>query len=87
MKFNGFQVTTQDGFILSLQRIPVGRSGESPGNRVPVLLQHGLLMVSNYAETLVSFFIMYDLTGCDMIAGWNNLAAITTRTIFSFPLG
>ncbi|XP_015580726.2 triacylglycerol lipase 2 isoform X1 [Ricinus communis] len=37
-------VTTEDGFILSLQRIPVGRSGGSPGNKPPVLLQHGLLM-------------------------------------------
>ncbi|WCJ37482.1 Triacylglycerol lipase 2 [Euphorbia peplus] len=37
-------VTTGDGFILSLQRIPEGRSGGSPGNRVPVLLQHGVLM-------------------------------------------
>ncbi|XVE72466.1 hypothetical protein DITRI_Ditri11bG0041300 [Diplodiscus trichospermus] len=37
-------VTTQDGYILSLQRIPVGRSGGTPGNRPPVLLQHGLFM-------------------------------------------
>ncbi|KAI9177339.1 hypothetical protein LWI28_013845 [Acer negundo] len=36
-------VTTQDGYILSMQRIPSGRSGET-GNKPPVLLQHGLLM-------------------------------------------
>lgn len=43
----GFQVTTQDGYILNVQRIPVGRSSEVSDDRVPVLLQHGLLMVSN----------------------------------------
>ncbi|CAN0863158.1 Triacylglycerol lipase 2, partial [Linum grandiflorum] len=37
-------VTTSDGYILSLQRIPVGASGGSPGKRTPVLLQHGVLM-------------------------------------------
>ncbi|KAF3443385.1 hypothetical protein FNV43_RR13067 [Rhamnella rubrinervis] len=37
-------VTTKDGYILSIQRILVGRSGETAGSRVPVLLQHGLLM-------------------------------------------
>ncbi|KAJ0112812.1 hypothetical protein Patl1_01930 [Pistacia atlantica] len=36
-------VTTQDGYILSMQRIPVGRSGGSARDRPPVLLQHGLL--------------------------------------------
>ncbi|KAK1369864.1 hypothetical protein POM88_035956 [Heracleum sosnowskyi] len=40
----GFQVTTQDGYILSMQHIPNGRSGGSTGSKPPVLLQHGLLM-------------------------------------------
>ncbi|KAI4308409.1 hypothetical protein L6164_031488 [Bauhinia variegata] len=37
-------VTTLDGYILSLQRIPVGQSRGPTGNRPPVLLQHGLFM-------------------------------------------
>ncbi|KAH0457676.1 hypothetical protein IEQ34_012991 [Dendrobium chrysotoxum] len=38
-------VTTKDGYILSLQRIPGGRTGDSSkGNKGPVLLQHGLFM-------------------------------------------
>lgn len=41
------KVTTKDGYVLSLQRIPLGRAGGQKGNRVPVLLQHGLLMVSD----------------------------------------
>ncbi|PVH34974.1 hypothetical protein PAHAL_7G077700 [Panicum hallii] len=36
-------VTTADGYILSLQRIPGGR-GQSAAGNVPVLLQHGLFM-------------------------------------------
>jgi lysosomal acid lipase/cholesteryl ester hydrolase len=37
-------VTTQDGYVLSLQRIPEGKSGGTSGNKPPVLLQHGVLM-------------------------------------------
>ncbi|KAL5581772.1 hypothetical protein UlMin_014214 [Ulmus minor] len=37
------KVTTKDGHILGLQRIPVGRSGK-PADKPPVLLQHGLFM-------------------------------------------
>jgi len=55
----GFQVTTEDGYILSLQRIPVGRSGGTRGNRPPVLLQHGLLMVSNSAGNWISVGIHF----------------------------
>ncbi|RVX08629.1 hypothetical protein CK203_014020, partial [Vitis vinifera] len=40
----------KDGYILSVQRIPMGQSGEASAERAPVLLQHGaLLMVSNFA--------------------------------------
>ncbi|KAA8524766.1 hypothetical protein F0562_011189 [Nyssa sinensis] len=39
-------VTTQDGYILSVQRIPVGRSGKKP-DKPPVLLQHGLMVDAN----------------------------------------
>lgn len=37
------QVTTSDGYILSVQRIPSGH-GATTG-KIPVLLQHGLMMV------------------------------------------
>ncbi|XP_028794679.1 triacylglycerol lipase 2-like [Neltuma alba] len=36
------KVTTKDGFILSLQRMPARRSGNS-ADKPPVLLQHGIL--------------------------------------------
>ncbi|XP_047159370.1 triacylglycerol lipase 2-like [Vigna umbellata] len=35
------KVTTQDGYILSLQRMPAGRSGKK-ADQPPVLLQHGI---------------------------------------------
>ncbi|PRQ52656.1 putative triacylglycerol lipase [Rosa chinensis] len=39
------QVTTGDGYILGLQRIPSGRSSNnSTAQKLPVLLQHGLTM-------------------------------------------
>ncbi|TKY47925.1 Triacylglycerol lipase 2 [Spatholobus suberectus] len=40
--FGWSQVTTEDGYILSLQRLPAGRSGKK-ADKPPVLLQHGLL--------------------------------------------
>lgn len=47
MRFVCDQVTTEDGYILSLQRIPTGRSGggKKTGAKQPVLLQHGLMSV------------------------------------------
>lgn len=38
-------VTTNDGYILSVLRIPTGRSGKK-ADKPPVLLQHGLFCVS-----------------------------------------
>ncbi|KAL9682286.1 hypothetical protein QQ045_014081 [Rhodiola kirilowii] len=37
-------VTTDDGYILSLQRIPFGCFGRSSNHPQPVLIQHGLMM-------------------------------------------
>ncbi|KAK3184446.1 hypothetical protein Dsin_031732 [Dipteronia sinensis] len=38
-------VTTKDGYILSIQRMPKALSGK-PADKPPVLLQHGLMMVN-----------------------------------------
>lgn len=44
-KCQEFEVQTEDGFILSMQRIPEGRGGGGGGERKqPVFLQHGVLM-------------------------------------------
>ncbi|KAL6521820.1 hypothetical protein OROGR_018389 [Orobanche gracilis] len=43
-KCQEFEVTTDDGYILSVQRIPEGRTGGGGPNRQPVLLQHGVLV-------------------------------------------
>jgi len=42
-----YQVTTEDGYILSLKRIPHGLSNadNSTEDRTPVLLFHGLMVV------------------------------------------
>ncbi|KAI3702606.1 hypothetical protein L6452_28352 [Arctium lappa] len=37
------KVTTKDGYILSMQRIPMGRGGKK-ADKPPVLLQHGILV-------------------------------------------
>ncbi|XP_055803653.1 triacylglycerol lipase 2-like [Solanum dulcamara] len=54
-KCHEYEVTTDDGYILSVQRIPEGQVGGSGQNRQPVLLQHGILVdgvtwVMNSAE-------------------------------------
>ncbi|RVW80282.1 Triacylglycerol lipase 2 [Vitis vinifera] len=42
-KCQEFEVKTQDGYILSMQRIPKGRAGGG-GNKQPVLIQHGVMV-------------------------------------------
>lgn len=42
------QVVTADGYIISMSRFPQGRNGKAPAsNKQPVLLQHGLIVVSS----------------------------------------
>lgn len=36
-------VTTEDGYLLDLQRIPYGKNQKESSGRIPVLLVHGLL--------------------------------------------
>ncbi|KAM7509252.1 hypothetical protein LguiA_019705 [Lonicera macranthoides] len=43
-KCQEFDVRTDDGYILSVQRIPEGRRGGGGPNKQPVLLQHGVLV-------------------------------------------
>ncbi|XP_059643171.1 triacylglycerol lipase 2 [Cornus florida] len=43
-KCQEFDVRTDDGYILSVQRIPEGRVGGAAKNKQPVLLQHGVLV-------------------------------------------
>ncbi|KAM6546529.1 hypothetical protein CsatB_027265 [Cannabis sativa] len=55
------QVTTEDGYILGLQRIPVGRSGKQ-ADKPPVLLQHGIFSdgvtwVRNSPEESLGFIL------------------------------
>ncbi|KAL2457711.1 Triacylglycerol lipase 2 [Abeliophyllum distichum] len=65
-------VTTKDGYILSMQRMPKGRSDSKKGVKQPVLLQHGLMMdattwlLNSPAESLA--FILAD-NGYDVWLG------------------
>lgn len=83
------KVTTKDGYVLSLQRIPLGRAGGQKGNRVPVLLQHGLLMVSDlfhHTHILMftfSFFFCLIFNISDEL-GRYNMAVEPTRSVIGF---
>lgn len=43
-KCQEIDVTTDDGFILSVQRIPKGRNGRGGAGKPPVIIQHGVLV-------------------------------------------
>ncbi|KAL8478217.1 hypothetical protein ACS0TY_030204 [Phlomoides rotata] len=49
------KVTTKDGYIVGMQRIPTGRqSGKNNGAKIPVLLQHGIFAVATCNPYLIS---------------------------------
>ncbi|KAL4352503.1 hypothetical protein GQ457_06G040850 [Hibiscus cannabinus] len=51
------EVQTDDGYILSMQRIPEGRAGGSRGGqkKQPVLIQHGIFAVSSFFTIGLTF--------------------------------
>lgn len=65
-------VTTKDGFILSMQRIPHGRKKNSSSPKKVALLQHGLLdasetWVQNFEDESLAFMLAD--SGCDVWLG------------------
>jgi gastric triacylglycerol lipase len=53
-------VETEDGFVLSMQRIPFGKNNKFNGNRPVVLLQHGLLDSACTWVCLICWFLGYE---------------------------
>ncbi|KAK7847712.1 triacylglycerol lipase 2 [Quercus suber] len=74
------KVTTKDGYILGVQRIPVGRTSKT-ANRPPVLLQHGIFMdaatwLFNSPNKSLAFILADN--GFDVWIG-NNRGTISSR--------
>ena len=49
------QVTTADGYILNMQRIPSGRNGGGGAGKPPVIIQHGVLVVIKFIDFSIYF--------------------------------
>ena len=72
------QVTTKDGYILGMQRIPMGRTSKM-ANRPPVLLQHGILMVRSLDPLHHIFELCFFLYVCSwgiLIYSWKNITSM-----------
>ena len=57
-----YEVTTEDGYILTTFRIPHGRDGEASNDAAPVLIQHGYFDASDFAvvngpEVSLAFYL------------------------------
>ena len=67
IKYHGYpcenhDIVTEDGYILSVQRIPHGRHGNGKQNGIPVFLQHGLIdsavtFINNPPEQSLGFIL------------------------------
>ena len=65
-----YQVTTEDGYILSLKRIPHGLSNadNSTEDRTPVLLFHGLMVVRTLLNIIYTIWMLF-VTKMNMLIG------------------
>ncbi|CAL5403399.1 unnamed protein product [Camellia sinensis] len=82
------KVTTKDGYILGMQRIPVGRSGKKP-DKPPVLLQHGLLVDSitwllNSPDESLAFILADNGFDAYWDWSWDELVAYDLPATFNY---
>ncbi|KAF8390620.1 hypothetical protein HHK36_025147 [Tetracentron sinense] len=88
-KCQEFQVKTEDGYVLSIQRISGGRAGGGGKNKQPVLLQHGVLVdgmtwVLNSPNESLAFILADNDLDDYWNWSWDELVAYDLPATFDF---